>query len=245
VVWSQAAGFIVLAAALPLVPGTPHPSDFAWGALCGVVGAAAVGMLYRGLAIGAMGVVSPITAVLAAALPVAYGALHNARPALAASIGIAISLVAVVALSGGPPAPARQARSCITEALGAGLLFGVFFIVLAQTRADAGLFPLVGARTASFATFALAGSVLRTSYRPAAGAIGIIVAGGVCDMLANVLYVIAAHGGLLAIVAVLTSLYPASTVALAAIFLHERLRALQWAGVALALTGVALISAAK
>jgi drug/metabolite transporter (DMT)-like permease len=245
VVWSQAAGFLVLAVALPLSPGAPQPADLGWGALCGVIGAGAVGLLYRGLAIGAMGVVSPITAVLAAVLPVAYGALRHTLPSLAASIGIALSLVAVIAISAVPPASRQPARRGIGEALGAGVLFGVFFIVLAQTRTGAGLYPLLGARTASLVTFVLAGTLLRVSYRPARSAIGIIVLGGVCDMLANVLFLIAAHGGLLAIVAVLTSLYPASTVALAAVFLHERLRAVQWAGVGLALTGVAFISAGK
>jgi drug/metabolite transporter (DMT)-like permease len=245
VVWSQAAGFLVLIVALPLVPGTPHPADFAWGGLCGVIGAAAVGLLYRGLAIGAMGVVSPITAVLAALLPVAYGALHRVPVSRAASAGNGLSIVAVVAISGVPPASREQARRGIAQALGAGVMFGLFFIVLAQTRADAGLYPLLGARSASFVVFVLAATGLRLSYRPARGAIRIIVAGGVCDMLANVLYVVAAHAGSLAIVAVLTSLYPASTVGLAAIFLRERLRALQWAGVALALAGVALIGAGR
>ena len=245
VVWSQAAGFLVLAVALPAVPGTLHAGDLGWGALCGIVGAAAVGLLYRGLAIGAMGVVSPITAVLAALLPVLYSGLRNVRPSLEASIGIGISLVAVVAISAAPPASRSQARRGIAEAFGAGILFGAFFIVLAQTRADAGLYPLLGARTASFVVFAFAGTLLRVSFRPARNAIGAIIAGGVCDMLANVLYVLAVHSGLLAIVAVLTALYPASTVALAAIFLRERLLALQWGGVILALTGVALISAGR
>jgi hypothetical protein len=117
VVWSQAAGFLVLAVALPLSPGTPQPADLAWGALCGVIGAGAVGLLYRGLAIGAMGVVSPITAVLAAVLPVAYGSLRHTRPSLAASMGIALSLVAVIAISAVPPASRQQARRGIGEAL--------------------------------------------------------------------------------------------------------------------------------
>ncbi len=245
VVWSQAAGFLLLAAALPLVPGVLHVGDLAWGALCGVIGATAVGLLYRGLAIGAMGVVSPITAVLAAALPVAYGTLRNARPSTLAGVGIAIAIVAVVLISWAPPASRDHARRGLPEAIGAGALFGAFFIVLAQVRADAGLWPLVGARTASFVVLGCGGRLLGAPLRPARDAVAIIVAGGVCDMLANVLYVIAVHGGMLAIVAVLTALYPASTVALAAIFLRERLRPLQWSGVVFALAGVALISAGR
>ena len=245
VVWSQAAGFLVLAIAVPLLPGRPQPADFAWGALAGIVGAGAIGLLYRGLAIGAMGVVSPVTAVLAALLPVAYGVARHVRPSDTSSIGIGISIAAVVAISSAPPASRAQARRGLREAIAAGVLFGAFFIVLAQTRADAGLFPLLAARSASLITFIAAGAAMRLALRPARPAIGIIVAGGVCDMLANVFYLIAVHGGPIAIVAVLTSLYPASTVALAAIFLHERLRLLQWTGVALALTGVAFISAGR
>jgi drug/metabolite transporter (DMT)-like permease len=245
VIWSQAAGFALLLLALPLLPAAPTSADIAWGAAAGLFGAAAVGLLYRGLAIGAMGVVSPITAVLAALLPVAYGALQRALPSPAAVAGIAISLVAVVAISSAPTHGGESVRRGIPEAIAAGALFGAFFIVLAQTHANAGLYPLVGARLASAVMFTAAATVLRVQLRPPRIALAAIVGGGVCDMLANILYVLAVHTGLIAVVAVLTSLYPASTVALAAVVLHERLRAIQWVGVALALLGVGLISAGK
>lgn len=245
VAWSQAAGFLVLAVALPFVPGRAQPEDLAWGALCGIVGAAAVGLLYRGLAIGTMGVISPITAVLSALLPVGFGLARGQVPTATAWIGIGCALVAVVAIAAGPAESTAHARRGLPEALGAGVLFGTFFIVLAQTRAEAGLWPLVGARSASFVVFALAGTLLRVSIRPARDAIVIIIAGGACDMLANVLYTIASHEGMLAIVVVLTALYPASTVALAAVILREHLRAVQWAGVALALVAVGCLTAGK
>lgn len=245
VIWSQAAGFAVLLLALPLLPATPTATDVAWGAVAGLFGSAAVGLLYRGLAIGAMGVVSPITAVLAALLPVAYGALRHALPSPTAVAGIAVSLVAVVAISAAPTHGGPSARRGIPEAIAAGALFGAFFIVLAQTHTNAGLYPLVGARVASTVVFIATATVLRIPLRPPRAALTAIVAGGACDMLANILYVLAVHSGLVAIVAVLTSLYPASTVALAAIVLHERLRGIQWAGVAFALLGVALISSGK
>jgi len=245
VVWSQAAGFLLLLVAVPLVGGAPGARDLAWGALCGVVGAAAIALLYRGLAVGEMGVVSPITAILGTALPVAYGVLHNVRPSAMVASGIAIALVAVVAISWAPPSSAGQAVRGLPEAFAAGALFGIFFIVLAQVRAEAGLYPLIAARAASFLALLIGGRLVRASFRPARDAVGIIIGGGVCDMAANVLYVIAAHSGPLAVVAVLAALYPASTVALAAIVLRERLRALQWGGVVLALAGVGLISAGK
>ncbi len=229
-----------------VVPGIPRAADFAWGGLCGLAGAGAVALLYRGLALGAMGVVSPITAVLAALLPVGFGIVVRAqRPSLVAGIGIVLALISVVAISAAPPASRAQARRGLAEAIGSGALFGVFFIFLAQAHIDAGLYPLLGARIASFVVLVSAGCALRVSLRPPRATLGLIVAGGVCDMLANVLYVIAVHRGTLAIVAVLTALYPASTVALAAVVVHERLRALQWAGVLVALAGVACINSGK
>ena len=118
VVWSQAAGLLVLLPALAFVPGIARTGDLVWGLACGVAGAFAIALLYRGLAVGVMGVVSPITAVLAAAIPVVFGVVRGERPAPPALIGIACALVAVVLVSAVPrhpdvPAPlARAPRNC-------------------------------------------------------------------------------------------------------------------------------------
>lgn len=254
-VWSQAAGLAVLAIALPLLGGSPQPSDFLWGAAVGCCGAVAVAALYRGLSIGTMGVVSPITAVLAAAIPVIYGVLRGERPSLPAVLGIIAALVAVVCVSWAPKvdsdAPLARERTArlfppgVPEALVAGAAFGVFFIVLAQTRTAAGMYPLLSARFASLALLIGGGLLLPRagSLRVARPAIGTVLLAGALDMTANVLYIAAAHKGMLSIVAVLTSLYPAATVALAAIVLRERLGRIQWVGVAIALGGVVAISA--
>ncbi len=239
---SQSVGLLVLLLALPFVSGILQPADVALGAGAGILGALAVALLYRALSIGAMGIVSPITAVLAAALPAVYGFALGERPALFAVVGIALALVAVVVVSfaGSPEQTARG----IPEAIGAGLLFAAFFIVLARTSPEAGLWPLVGARAGSFVVFAIAGLVRGVPLIPAAGVRLTIVAAGVTDMAANVLYVLAVHSGMIAIVAVITSLYPASTVALAAIVLRERLSRQQWIGVSCAFAGIAAIALA-
>ena len=104
-VWSQAIGFVILLAVMPFIPGVPHLSDFGWGAACGVAGAAAVGLLYRALAVGTMGVISPITAVLAAAVPVTFAFFRGDRPAPIALVGIGLALVAVVLVSAVAPMP--------------------------------------------------------------------------------------------------------------------------------------------
>lgn len=256
VVWSQAAGLLILVPALLVIPGVPGPGDLAWGAACGIAGAFAVGLLYRGLAIGVMGVVSPITAVLAAAIPVAWAVARGERPAPAALIGIACALVAVVMVSASTPRPTTDEEDAplarplprhrfppgIPEALGAGTAFGFFFIALAQTHAEAGLYPLLATRLTSLAVLTAAALVLRRSLHVGRPGLRTVACAGVLDMGANVLYVLAAHAGPLSIAAVITSLYPAGTVALAALVLHERLVPVQWAGVAMAFAGVLCIS---
>jgi len=256
VVWSQAVGLVVLIAALPVVPGVLRAGDVGWGLACGIAGAFAVGLLYRGLAIGVMGVVSPITAVLAAAIPVAFAIARGDRPAPLALTGIALALVAVLLVSAATPAAtgddaplARVERPHrfppgIPEAIGAGIAFGFFFIAIAQTHRDSGLYPLVGTRITSLTVLALGAVVLRKSLRVSRPGLRTIVVAGALDMAANVFYVVAAHAGALSIVAVLTSLYPAGTVALAAVVLHERMVRLQWTGVAIAFAGVICISLA-
>jgi drug/metabolite transporter (DMT)-like permease len=253
VVCSQLAGLLVLILVLPLVPGIPRPIDLAIGAFCGISGAFAVAFLYRALAIGVMGVVSPVTAVLAAAIPVLWAFVHGERPTPLALAGICCALVAVVLISASSTAseseaplsrkaPRRLFPPGIASALAAGTAFGIFFIILARTHADAGLFPLLGTRVASLTLLILGALVLRRSLRVSRPALRTILIGGVLDMIANVFYVLAAHRGELSIVAVLTSLYPAGTVALAAMVLRERLARFQWVGVAAAFVGVVCIS---
>lgn len=272
VVLSQLMGLVILVVALPVVAtGPPLPGDLARGGLAGVGGGIGVALLYRGLAVGRMSVVAPITAVGAAALPVAWGLVSGERPGVGALVGVVVALVAVVLVSAAAPAEARdvvaagpgvgvavrpgttargdvlvRARAAlgpgILEAVVAGLAFGVFFILLGGTSPDAGLWPLLGART-SILVAGAAAAVSRTSLRPAPGQLPRIALAGVLDMGANVLYVLAARQGLLSLVAVLVSLYPASTVLLARVVLGERLAGLQRAGLALAAAGIALIAA--
>ena len=259
VVWSQAIGLVVLLPALLVVPGVPRASDLGWGLACGVTGAFAIALLYRGLALGVMGVVSPITAVLAAAIPVVVAVLLGERPAPLALLGIGCALAAVVLVSAATPPPKPEAADAplaraprrgrlppgLAEALGSGTAFGFFFIALARTHADAGLWPLLATRIVSLAILVAGGLALRRSVRIARPGLRTVAAAGALDMGANILYVLASHAGPLSIAAVVTSLYPAGTVALAAVVLHERLIRVQWAGVAIALLGVACIALAR
>jgi len=246
VIWAQVTGMLALAFVLPMLGGHAVASDLWWGALCGIGGVAAIGMLYRGLAIGTMGIVSPISAVLGASIPLIYGVVLRAeRPTWLAYSGIAAALAAVICVGGGPGSSrSRGWPPGIVEGLLAGVGFGAYFILLAQTRTAAGLIPLLAARVASVILLVAAGLAFGgpRNLRVTRATVVLVAGCGVLDITANVLYVIAVHTGPLALVAVLSSLYPAATVALAAIVLHERLRPLQWAGVALALGGAAAIA---
>ncbi|MBD5632920.1 MAG: DMT family transporter, partial [Candidatus Eremiobacteraeota bacterium] len=243
VVVSQAAGFVVLGIAALLLPGRFYPVDVAWGVAAGVAGGIAISALYAALSVGRMGVVSPITAVVGASVPVALGLAFGQRPTPIVLAGIALAFVAVGLVS----ANAETRRISIREpglalALVSGATIGLLYVFLARGHADGGLALLATTRLTSLVMLTGYALIRRDSLRPAAGGLPTILFAGVLDMLANVLYVVASRHGLLPVVAVLTSLYPASTVALARFVLHERLEALQWWGVACATLGVALIA---
>jgi drug/metabolite transporter (DMT)-like permease len=223
--------------------GSPSGADFGYGALAGLAGAAGVAMLYGGLASGAMSLVAPITGVVAVLVPIAVGVGSGERPAALQYAGIIAAVAAVALLSGGVSRDARLGRRTLLLALGAGIGFGLFYVAIAKTSTAANLWPLVAARGASV-TALLAVTVIarRTPSFGAANPL-VIIGAGVLDVTANALYLLAVHGGLLSIVAVLVSLYPVSTVLCSMVVLGERLRTVQVAGVGAAIVAVVLITA--
>ena len=225
-------------------PAASTPPILGGGVAAGIAGGVAIAALYAALAIGRMGVVSPITAVVGASVPVAVGLALGQRPGPLALAGIALAFVAVGLVS----ANAETRRISLAEpglglALVSGAGIGLLYVFLARGHADGGLALLATTRATSLVMLVLYATVRRESLRPAAGGLTTILVAGALDMAANVLYVLATRHGLLPVVAVLTSLYPASTVALARVVLKERLQALQWVGVGCAACGVALIAA--
>jgi drug/metabolite transporter (DMT)-like permease len=232
------------AAALWLSPHAPPASDLSLGALAGLVGAGAIGCLYHGLAVGRMSVVAPITAVIAAIVPVCFGIAVGERPSAIVVVGIVLALVAVALVSApsdedvaGEPEPKR---SGIAPAIASGIGFGLLYVILSQT--SRGMWPLVAARCVSVSVAAAAGVLTRRIAWPARRSVPTIVWSGALDMLGNILFLVSLRYTLISIAAVLTSLYPASTVVLARFVLSERLAAVQWAGVACAAVGIAMIA---
>lgn len=242
---AQLTGAVLLLLVLPFAEGSPSPAVALWGAAAGLCGAAGMALLYHALAIGKMGVISPVTAVLAAGLPAIAGVLHGEHPSTLRLCGMAIALLAVVmiSLSAEEDGTLELSTRGVKEAVLAGVFFGAFFIVLGFAPAQGGFYPLLFARISSCAVIAVTALIARTRIWPQREARIVIVGAGVLDMTANMLYVATAHIGGVAVAAVLTSLYPASTVILAFVVLRERLRSWQTAGLLLAVTGVALIAA--
>jgi drug/metabolite transporter (DMT)-like permease len=240
---SQGIGLVGMLIVALIIGGAPSAADLGYGALGGLAGAAGVAMLYRGLASGTMSLVAPVTGVVAVVVPVAVGVGEGERPALLQYLGIALAITAVALLSASGTKALRISRATLLLAIGAGIGFGLFYVALAKTSMDANLWPLVTARAASVLILVAISAGARRV--PTFGRTNplVIVGSGVCDVTANALYLLSVHGGLLAIVAVLVSLYPVSTVLCSMLFLGERLRTPQVAGVGIAVAAVVLITA--
>ena len=242
---SQVAGLVALIALLPWLGGATRPVDLAWGAAGGLAGAAGLMIFFRTLARGVMSVIAPVTAVTAAAVTVLVGLLEGNRIGLWSGAGIVLALVAVVLVSaeGGLSALRGARPASVPPALAAGAAFGVFFVFLDRTGDGAGLTPLVAARLASVALVVAVAFLGRRSLRVPSTSLPLVAASGVGDMSANALFLLATQlHSQLAIIGVLASLYPVSTVLLAQFVLRERLVPVQLAGLAAAAGAVVLIT---
>lgn len=241
---SQGFGLLALALLVLVVDGELIGDDVAAGAVGGAVGMVGVILLYRGLSRGTMSVVAPITAVGAGVVPFVWGILTGDRPSGLALAGVVLALAAIALVSAADAVEERTAtRADVLLALGAGTAFGVIFILLGTTEEASGMWPVFFARLASVTLVTIGVLASRQSLKPAAGSLPAIGVAGIFDVSANALYVLASREGLLSLVSVLSSLYPAATIVLARFVLHERLNRTQLAGIALALAGVGLISA--
>ncbi|MGH3730953.1 MAG: EamA family transporter [Micromonosporaceae bacterium] len=233
---------LVLIAALWL-GGVPATGDLVWGAVAGIAGLVGLVLLYQGLSSGAMAVVAPTTAVTAALVPLLAGLVLEAWPRPLALAGVVCAIVAIALVSLAPNGDRGTVTArLLGSAVLAGVAFGVFFIALDQAAGDAGMWPLVAARIISVALGA--GFAVGTGVALTAAPVTLrwIVAAGVLDVSANMLYVLAAQQGALSIVAPIASLYPASTVLLALTLDRERVRPIQVVGLGLAATALVLVS---
>ena len=218
-------------------------TDFLWSAGAGFGGALALVTFYRAMAVGPMTVVAPITAVVNIAMPVIVGIAQGERPSAISYVGIGLAPIAVALIGDMLSSTQTQVQSrAIWLSLVAGSGFGLIFVCLAQTSDDAGLWPLLAQRMTSVPTVAIVGLIGYRSLRVTRNVGTFAILSGVLDTLANSLYLTAARSGMLSLVGVITSLYPASTVILAMRIDKERIHKGQMLGVGVAIASVVAIS---
>jgi len=239
---SQTAGLGAVLAWLAL-SGDRLPSwePLAYAAAAGVAGCLGLGALYRGMAVGAMGIVAPVSAV-SAAIPFTVGVASGERPGVLQVAGILLA-IAGVALASREPADRGGGRAAgVGLALVAALGFGLYFVFLDRAAEESVPYAVATARGVSSLLALAVALAVGASLRPGAGHVPVLVVIGLCDVGANVLFGLASIHGYLSVVSVLAALYPVVTVALAAVVLHERVSMAQRLGVAGALAGAALIT---
>jgi drug/metabolite transporter (DMT)-like permease len=234
---------LLLAVGLALVRAEPlpGPEDLRWSVVAGVLGALGVTALYRGLAVGRMGIVAPITGVLAAVIPVVAGMLLEGVPPPVVLVGIVLAILAVLLVS--RVADEGGGRAGLAEALVAGIAIGLFAIAISRLSDGHVFGPLVVVRATQAVLVTGLVVVTRAAWRPTSRAIPALVAIGILDMTGNSLYVLAVQAGALAVASVLASMYPVVTVLLAVAFLREHITRDHWVGIGLAAVAIACIGA--
>lgn len=219
----------------------PAGTDLLLCVVAGVLGGTGITALYRGLAVGRMGIVAPITGVLAALIPVAVGFVLDGLPEAPVLLGIAIAIVAVVLVS--RVVDEGGGRAGLSEALVAGVAIGLFGVVISQLSEGAVFSALTTIRIVQAGLVAGVVIGLRLPWRLDRGVLLPVAIVGALDIAGNAFYLLAVQSGPLAIAAVLSSLYPVSTVILAAILLRERISRHHAVGIVLAAVAIALIGA--
>ncbi len=239
---TQGVGLIVASTGTIALNESAMASGDVWlTVLSAVLAAIGIGCLYRGLAVGRMGIVAPVTGVLVAVTPALIGIALQGLPSAAVIVGLGLAIVAVVVVSVAP-GHADGRPSGIGYALLGGASLGLFSAVLSRIDIASLLTPLAMVRALEVLIFVVVVVVGRTAWRVPRAAWPLVLGVGIVDLAGNVAFLTAARIGELSIAAVLSSLYPVVTVLLAATVLRERVTASHAAGVALALVAIALIA---
>ena len=249
-------GLATLATVSALSSDTWSVEAVFWGGLSGVTGLAAIGLLYACLARGPMSILSPTTALLSALVPMTWGILTGDGLSVWVYPALGLALVAVVLVGFVPDETAvRPTPTALMMAIGSGLLIGLFYIFIDQAPVDSGITPLVANRMVQTSIVVLVIAVWlatrgwRSLIKPGTEAVmswpklwALIALGGVLDAVSNIAVLTGFRVGEMSIVAVLTALYPAGTILLAALVLRERIQRIQWVGLALALIASMLLA---
>lgn len=262
---AAAAGLTALALTLPWLGGEWSASAIGLGVLAGLAGAVALPLLYACLALGPMSILSPLTAVVSALVPMSVGLARGETLSPIGYGALGLALIAVVLVGFVPEKGAvRPSLRGVLMAIGSGAAIGVFLILIDLTPEASGINPLIVGRcvnalimgTAAVLIWRIgvrrigAGATTAAPTRPRSLSpvvrTGLLLAmlGGLCDACANVLILIGLRLGELSVMSVLVAMYPAGTILLAALVLRERIAPVQWVGLALALTAAGLLALA-
>jgi len=249
---AELSGLVVVFIASVIVGGSPSTADWIWGIVAGVSGGVGLVAFYWAMSKGKMSVVAPVAALMSAILPLLVGLLTGERPSAVAFSGTLLALLAIVLVSrepgdpvdpleSKPPTDRRVQRRILIAAIGSGLAIGGYIVAVAQTSKASGFWPLVAGRFTATLVIGAVMIQLRPSSSDRRGSV-LALGAGALDVCANMLFVIAARNGLLTLVGVIGAMYPASTVVLARVLLHERLARHQLIGLALAALAVTAIA---
>ena len=242
---SQIAGLVLIAAAVAVrAEGPPGWGFVLFAALSAFAGLSGLAAFYRGLAVGAMSVVAPISG-LAAVIPVVFGLIRGEHPGALQGVGMALAVagVALASREESPEEGGTRTASGVWLAVGAAAGFGSFFVLMDRASDDDVLWAVLTNRITGVALLAVLCVAVRPGLPRTRGDLVPLVAAGALDMSANGLFALATHQGLVSVVSVLSSLYPMVVIGLAHFVLRERVRPLQSLGAAGTLAGVALVVA--
>ena len=244
---SQILGLPVILLCVLLIPGHLQFRDFAFATVAGIAEFAAIVLLYRGLASGAMTIVAPTAAASTAVSAMVIGLAADPIPGELALGGagcvvLAIPLVCRTQVGGPACRPGIVLALPITLAVVAGVMFGAYFTLLGQAAEGSGAWPILALKSATISLGLFASGVRRTSLRMPKQAMTWVAVAGVGDAAANVLYLLAARDGPLCIIAPVAAVAPMGTVILAMAIDRERIRPLQIAGLGLSATAIVLIA---
>jgi drug/metabolite transporter (DMT)-like permease len=236
---SQLTGLLLIGAFVAVrAEGPPGAEFLLWAPLSGLAGAIGLAAFYRGLAVGNMGVVAPIAST-GAVVPLVVGVAGGDRPAAVQYAGIALALVGVILASREEMgSTARGSGLALLSALG----FGLFFVCMDRASDEDVAWAILGNRATSVTVLLTAFAVLGAGLSVRRPDVPVLIAVGTLDMAANAMFAVASTKDLISLVSVLASLYPITTVALAALVLGERPHRMAQVGVVMALCGVALIA---
>lgn len=218
----------------------PPPADLLWGVFAGVSGAFGIAALYKALAIGRMGVIAPVASVVTGIFPVLFSIRTEGLPDRVQMLGFTLALVSIWLVA--RPNDFVDSQRGLGLAVFAGLMFGLFLVGGKQSGHHGVFWPLVAARSASTALMLVIVAFAPRDPQPLRPALWPMVFSGLLDSAGNALFIAATRHGRLDVSAILSSLYPASTVILARVLLKEKISPRQGAGIVGALAAVALIS---